>query len=285
MAHLSNLKPLHGSDEYERVRAVIGRSSDALDEAVHRCKNMHAYSGRQDICANEAARAHMLANQLGGQDVRDPVTSPANPLFFRQEKLRIIPQVLRLAERPDYGQIAVATLIGRGMKLSPDEMMRTDASDLKGQLRINLNVCGAANADGWLLSMLHGAFCNTERVFYLHQHLVGDYGMMADVLAVRDRHKYRPRRHDADPDVFQRVRISRKPITDMARALTYIMQGFWPCRWVGTTGDATLTRLSRRRRIPEPYHSQWLLWMHKQKLTDLLLPMHLEVERGMLKVR
>ncbi|WP_174274575.1 hypothetical protein [Sphingomonas bacterium] len=285
MANLTKLCILKDGDFVTRTAGTMETFVAAIKETTTRRHGLERFACWNDAAPTEVAQARILAKSLSEQDYFDPVCSPANPLFTFLSRGQIIPHVLQQAEFLGAEKVTVATLIPRHGLMTPDELMAVTAAELKAALRSALNRAGAAQAKGWLLAGLHGSFDLATKLYQLHWHLVVAGGMIDVVDALRNQQQYRSSRDEPDGKVFQRVMIRRKPITDMARALTYIMQGFWPCRWVGTTEDGDLTRLSRRRRIPEPYHSRWLLWMHRQNLSNLMLPMHLEVEKGMLKVR
>jgi len=82
-----------------------------------------------------------------------------------------------------------------------------------------------------------------------------------------------------------RVVISREPLTDLPHPLTYFLQSFWPHRPKGKFGGRTEEkRGERRRRIPEPSHTQKLLWMDLWSLADITLLVGLRVTSSGFKI-
>ena len=150
------------------------------------------------------------------------------------------------------------------------------ADGLKAALRSDLNRCGAKDADGFLFAALHGEFEPTEEVYRLHWHLLISGGMIEVVDRLRDRPKYRSRNGDGEA-VRQRVRIGRKSLEQLPRPLTYLLQSWWPSRWIGHVGDGEVKRQRQRTRIPEPHHSENLVWLDQQRIDDLVLLRRLRV--------
>jgi hypothetical protein len=75
------------------------------------------------------------------------------------------------------------------------------------------------------------------------------------------------------------VRRSRKPLADLPRPLAYIWQGWWPAhaRGDGSTAEGNNQRHRRKRHIPEPFHSQSLLWLDRERIDDMTLMIGLYV--------
>ena len=55
---------------------------------------------------------------------------------------------------------------------------------------------------------------------------------------------------------------------------TYLLKLYWPGKWRGkVSGQKNKRRRRKHGRIIEPYHSDVLLWLHKQSLKDTVLMM------------
>jgi hypothetical protein len=80
--------------------------------------------------------------------------------------------------------------------------------------------------------------------------------------------------------VFRRVWIRRKPLFNLPDPLAYLVQSFWPSRPVYISDDGKRRRVREKRRIPEPYHSQVLLWLDQWRLVDLTLMIGLRVTKS-----
>ena len=74
--------------------------------------------------------------------------------------------------------------------------------------------------------------------------------------------------------------MSKKPLFNLPEPLTYVVQSSYPHRPTFVDKDGELRRGTRKRRIPEPYHTQWLLWMDRWSIDDMLLLSGLRVTRS-----
>ena len=83
------------------------------------------------------------------------------------------------------------------------------------------------------------------------------------------------------------VRRSRQPLTDLPRPFAYLWQGWWPAhrRGDGSGVEGSNQRHRRKRQIPEPFHSQSLLWLDRERIDDTTLLMGLYVGKQGLVVR
>jgi hypothetical protein len=83
----------------------------------------------------------------------------------------------------------------------------------------------------------------------------------ADLNLLRHRH-YRRSSHIDRPMVVQ-------PVDYPARQISYLYKSYWPMRirYIDAFGQ----KQSTFRRIPEPYHSQYLIMLDQVNLLDLVL--------------
>jgi hypothetical protein len=211
----------------------------------------------------------------------EPPSSPASPVYMRKQRSRIGGAMWKLIRTGKWGRVSTFTLIGRGWAFAAGSLSDADAIKLLASVRSDLNRCGAKVADGWLILGIHGEYDPGTGMYQLHVHGVAADGMIGVVDRLRDRPKYRSKR--TGPDKIQRVRISEQPLTDLPSPLTYVVQSFWPCRWSGEVGEDRFARQRRKGRIPEPQHTEVLLWLDRWSLADLILIMKLRVTKGGLK--
>ncbi len=107
---------------------------------------------------------------------------------------------------------------------------------------------------------------------------------MIDVVdRLRNSRNYRSVRKGDELRSVQRVRINRS-LTNLPAPLTYLIKRYWSARWEGVLGDRAV-RQSYPSRIPEPRHSQLLLWLDQWSLKDMCLLMRLEVGSAGLRLR
>lgn len=62
------------------------------------------------------------------------------------------------------------------------------------------------------------------------------------------------------------------PLHDAPRQVSYVLQSWWPSRPVVMT-DRGLKRVRAKGRIPEPYHSEYLVWLHRQTMSGMRVRM------------
>jgi len=106
--------------------------------------------------------------------------------------------------------------------------------------------------------------------------------MIKVVDGLRHRKNYRSNRQDkgrAGDPVFQRVKITSKPLNRLPDPLTYIFQSYWPVRAIFQDGQGQWSKQAKKRRISEPYHSLYLLWLDRWSLKDLTLLLGIEVRK------
>lgn len=208
--------------------------------------------------------------------------------FMRKKRLAVVSSIWALVHEQAADPVNTVTIISGKWTTSPESLMQLDPRKLLNGLRTDLNRCGAAKADGGLIGFLHGEFEPNRRLYQPHCHLVAT-GEMSDVLdQLRDLDKYQPvRGNDLDAiPIASPVRIQRRPLSNMPLPLTYLLKSYWPSRWVSDLRpDGSYDRKYDSARIPEPYHSQALLWLDQWGLKDITLMMGMFVSKDGLKLR
>lgn len=179
---------------------------------------------------------------------------------------------------------AAFTLLPRGLEVTPADLFTVQPSAITNQIRSQVNRAGADEASGWLVAGIHSEFDPTAELFTLHVHGIAARGMIDVVDELRSTRPYcrRPPSEASDDRVAQRIRMTRKPLTDLPRPLTYLWQSFWPSKARGddSDDDVGFGQLHRdKRRIPEPYHTQMLLWLDRQRIEDMTLLINLSIGR------
>lgn len=205
-------------------------------------------------------------------------TSVASARYMRGVRLPLVSAIGRLcAAHPD---ARTFTIIPKDWVYPAGELWAANPKKLIARVRSAVNRAGLSQADGWALMGLHGEYNPLTRRFQLHLHGVGRGGVLAAVERLKQQRAYRSGGSAADGVRFP-VRINRKPLTDLPAPLTYVLQSWWPCRVRGDDRQIT----PRRRRIPEPAHSEYLLWLDRWRIEDLTLLIRLRVAKGRLTPR
>lgn len=182
--------------------------------------------------------------------------------------------------------VVTATLIPRGLEVSPEDLENWHSADLMNRLRSQINRQEAKlRADrlqltiGWLLAGLHCEFDHTACIWQFHYHLIASGHFIAVLDGLRGTALYE---HVANDRVRYRVRMSRKPLDNLPSPLGYPWQLFWPARARGDGSDDLVGfgQLHRRKqRVPDPYHTQMLLWLDRQRIEDMSLLIGLRISR------
>ena len=175
------------------------------------------------------------------------------------------------------------TIIPEQWECTPEELSNVDPRRLLANFRTDLYGKGTAKASGWLFAFIHGEFDPVARVFRLHVHGFATGGMLAVLDRLRKMDNYRSVRKLPDGEwnpVYRRVWIRRKPLINLPSPLTYLVQAFWPSRPIYISKEGKRRRVRDKQRMPEPYHSQVLLWLDRWRLADLTLMVGLRVTKS-----
>lgn len=227
-----------------------------------------------------------------GAKTGDPFPTLASALHMRDARMRVAGGIWQLHDELGHLPRSVFTLIPRGYWLTPEELESWGLEKAKKALRSALNRAGAHNADGALIAFLHGEYDEATDRYQLHWHGWAAGGMIQVVRRLRIQKAYisteQARAGDTD-GVRNRVVVSRKPILNPAYRLSYLTQSFWPSRATGVMpetprGKGGRFRVRGKRRLPEPQHSQQLLWIHQWRVEDISLVMKVSVVGGRLRL-
>lgn len=228
-------------------------------------------SSRKRRSARRLARALSL-----GKGVRSGTM--ASNMYMREQRIRVGGGLWQLADAQGLPQLHTFSLIPDGCDVPGGRLGRVDPRHFIRALRADLYRNGAAAADGYLCAFLDGEYEIASDAWRLHFHGVVAGGMLQVVESLRGTRKYRSSRpRDGTTRSIQRVRIDRS-LENLPSPLLYTLKGFWSARWEGVIGDKKVRR-STRCRIPEPRHSELLLWLNQWSLADITLLTKVHVGR------
>jgi hypothetical protein len=156
------------------------------------------------------------------------------------------------------------TLIAPEWLYTTAQLAILDPQALIKKLRALLIRVGLDERDGWCVVVLHGEYNRAKRRFHLHFHalVVGDKIDAFEALRQLPQFKGGKGRPVHRPIVVQEV-------GNLPRQVCYLLQSFWPGR-TGFEEPGVDHGRGPRRRIPEPAHAAWLLWMARRSLTDIV---------------
>ncbi len=171
----------------------------------------------------------------------------------------------------DYPDEALATftVINRSWTLTPQTLDAASAAKIKARFRADLNKIGITNMPGPFVAFLHGEFEPTSGSIVPHFH--GTTTREKAEVLKRLKAKEGSRRFlGYVPTASGGAPVVCKPVRDRRKQFSYLLKSYWPARtirWIG----GKLKRDRQGRRIPEPFGSQVLLWLDRQRLRDLTI--------------
>ena len=250
-------------------------AEDARREDLRRARRLRRYAA-QLVAANKVLTgntAYALADYLclsPTERKRLAQRSLASAADMRHNRRAVTGWTHSLFDRTSHLYPTTFTLASRTLELR--DLSELDARKMVNGFRSDLNRSGAASANGYLMAHVHGEFDTFSKVYRAHFHglVAGDMTRVLDTL--RTKPKYKSVNNERSS-----LRIRRKPIDDVPYALSYLLKGYWPATYCGPVSTGAVVRQSSVSRIPEPWHSEVLLWQHRWALEDITLMVGLEV--------
>lgn len=291
-----NILDLRSQPKYrEPARAgtkpLTFRGRDARKEDEYRTRAIRRALANAGKTARGAKKpfkrkhALRLLKRLDYRDGEPPKTLAAAAYVCRARK-PILDELVRLSLCEEHGRVVTGALLPSNGRIPAGKLRRVQARRWMKRLLSDLNRCGLATADGYLIATLHGEFDPTALEYDLHYHIAASEGLVPVVEKLRSRRKYKLAILNEEQHYSSAPRIQLQALNsgEARYTLSYLFQHWWPSRWRGVN-DAGGKIRGPRRRIPEPYHTEWLLWMDRQRLQDLTLLVHLRVGRRGLQVK
>ena len=267
-----------------RRRAAKFETADAAKREDRKRVSLLRKAARDHSGAIDVKAAVRLAKRLDYE--KRGTSSPqtlASYLYVRGMRWRIGGALLRLIERSKPARVSTATLIPTDGRLTLAQLASLDPRKPLEKHRADFNRYGAGKADGWAVVGIHGDFENETELFQIHYHIVAADGMIDVIERLRGARKYR-RPADQRALNYRPIRRSRKALTNLPGPLTYILKGFWPAKRRGLVASGEEKRNRKASRIPEPFHTQLLLFLDRWSLEDITLLMKLGVgKRGFVR--
>jgi len=196
----------------------------------------------------------------------------ASMRYCRRRRLAINGQLGWLVKRKG-GPLTLATLLPRGWLIPADELSEVSPRKLLAQIRAVLSRAGASNADGWAYLVMDCEYVEYLDAFAFHVHGVCAGGMAGVIGSLRERRKFKwlP---EATGLGKRPVQLKRVTEGEEARALNYLIKTFHGKRVYAQGSDGPV-RTGLKVSVPEPRHSQYLLWLSRWGIEDFVLSMHL----------
>jgi len=199
----------------------------------------------------------------------------ASSLYMRKMRSLVIGNLWPLVENLRLAPARTATLLPTGMWVPASDLDRVDPNRLMHRLRRDCQRVGIDKASGYLIAVLHAEFDVRREGYDFHYHLVagGEKAWLLERLRCLKKYSA-PRSEPWEQGMPDRPRVwvSSKPLNNLPDPLTYILKSYYPHRPTKLVdGGPEIQRSEAGWRIPEPFHTQWLLWMNRWTISDHIL--------------
>ncbi len=170
------------------------------------------------------------------------------------------------------------TAVPEGSSVPLGQLLDFDPARYMASFRQHVNRVIAIMAnkpDGILFACLQGAYDPATETYPIHLHGSATGGMIQAVDGLRQLKKYAPAEPwDGRDAANTPIVMSRGPLTNMPAPLTYILKRYWPKRETYMGSDGRWKAYSHPvQRIPEPAHSEYLMFLDSHRLEELTLLM------------
>lgn len=206
--------------------------------------------------------------------------TPASRVFMRKWRRNVINSIYNLpVENGD--SLIFFTIIPKGFSFEGGRLDEADASELMERIRLMFWRNGSSEMKGWIYCYLHGEYEPESNFYMLHVHGIAtpDYKEVLERMR-SSCHVLRSNSSGNEPNVRKRLQVSRKPIDDPFKVISYCAQSYWPMRHVSYYEKSKMKRQRIKQRIINPYHTEYLLWLSKIKLKNLVFSKGFHVNKN-----
>ncbi|MHC2018956.1 hypothetical protein [Methylobacterium sp. CM6247] len=206
----------------------------------------------------------LISKLVSGVATGQPALTLASALRMRAIRMALGRAKLDAFAEYHDNDLRTVTVIYSGWAYTPATLDGVTASQIKAQFTQHLIRAGVTAIPGPLFAMLHGEFEASSGVFQLHFHIITTKAKAVALLRLPKVVKgYTKTATGARP-----VRCSL--VGNRIRQFTYLAKAFWPGKPVVLINGVP-KRVHGYRRIPEPFGTQVLLWLDRQRLADLIV--------------
>jgi hypothetical protein len=199
---------------------------------------------------------------------------------MRDQRTRFTGAQLKLVEAVGVENVARVDITKPGLTRDLEGLLNETPARAMNELRTDLIRAGMSNCEGFVVGAYHNEFDPLHQTFQGHGHFLvgGEY-----IPALENLRKFK---------AYKRTEWVRRPILvnrrliNLPHALSYILKSYWlsrPKLPLGANGGSKRPRMGQR--IPEPYHTQVLMWLDQFQLSDLCLLMGVSIRKSGLEAK
>lgn len=267
-------------ERYRRaVRCCIETKEAAKKEDATRARLLRtvAANGSRLVHAQYCTNMAAWLEQAAGNTTA--VNSRASACRMRKHRIDIASSLHQIIDRSGL-DAATFTLVSGSWTITASALPSIDPNDLLNGIRSDFIRAGVDLSNGALFMAIDGAFERNRSLYQLHVNGVALGTAIDAIEKLRALDKYRRIESCTATTlpIYRPIVLSRQALTNLPSTLAYRLKHYWPCTWLPMDGSTNRSR--NEQRIPEPYHSQWLLWMDRWELSDLTLLMGMFVGKG-----
>lgn len=213
-------------------------------------------------------QARNLILKLQAAAEGDPdANSLASKVAMRKVRKLWVRHVCKLVRMSRGYPVSFGTLLPVSLELTDADFGAFDAEAAKRAFKSYLNRRGISKRKGWLIATLHGEYDSIRNQWRLHWHVLGCHEMIKVIDALRTESEFKSIKGDRP-----RVRLTRKPLVNIPRVASYLLQAWWPNRPTGKYADVPeFSRTDHRMGLDDPQKVRWLLWFGQRKISDLVM--------------
>lgn len=240
---------------------------ESRDETVTRVKLLRrAYKTCRKPIRREKLRllSQLLDESLDGDCPCPTLASDVFANSLREGEVSLVEQALA-----DYDaeQIRFFHAVLARWTFPANALLKFDPERFAERFRYHVRECTADATEGFLLARVHGEYEPNSDTIWPHFHGVAAGGMVPVLRKLKRRYRA------LDGARPPRTKIKICKLRDCGKQVDYIFQSFWPSRYRGPASDNKwkVIRQRKKGRMPEPYHSMWMLLIDKTKPYDLII--------------
>lgn len=253
----------------------------ARNEEITRIRMLRSAAQTNSNDLFDPAEAEVLADRLEDTLQRGRLArTPASFRYMRHVRRRFGGWLWQLSDFHPH-PVSQVTLLSESWVVPGEDLMLFDPAEMFERVRSRLAANGAYHVPGYLALGCHAEFWNPTQEWRIHAHGIAGGAMRDCVDALRGCRMFKQDQRGARerPNV-----LIQDGLTNFPRPMLYTLQGWFPKRGYENPKTGEIER-GRKTRVPEPYHTQYLLWLDRFRLKDLVLLIGLRAtERGLILV-